>query len=57
MLHDDWCEEVVEDGSGPCESMVRTSPWHRAYRKAESEEAGGSGSKKAGVALTCHGRE
>ena len=32
-LHDDWCEEVVEDGFGPNESMERTSRWHRTYRK------------------------
>ena len=30
----DWCEELVEDGSGPFESMVQAVGWHRAYRTA-----------------------
>ena len=38
-LREDWCEEVVEDGFGSRESMDRSSPWHRAYQKAENEEA------------------
>ena len=35
-LHKGWCEEVVEDGSGPCESVGEASRWHRVYRKAET---------------------
>ena len=51
-LHEDWCEEVVEDGFGPCDSMERTSRWHRSYRKAEVEEAdGGSSSRQEGVGI------
>ena len=34
-IHENWCEEAVENGFGPCESVRRTSRQHRAQRKAE----------------------
>ena len=53
------CEEVVEDGFGSCESLVRTSRGHCAYRKPEVEEATSSSSRKEGVLIvvTLHGSE
>ena len=32
-FHDDWCEEVVEDGYGSRERVERTSGGHRALKK------------------------
>ena len=28
-VREDWCEEAVEDGLGPCESLERTSRWQK----------------------------
>ena len=58
-FHEDWCEEVAEDGLGPCESVGRTSRWHRAHRKAEVEEVDGSCSRAGvvGLAVSFHGVE
>ena len=50
-LHEDWCQEVVDGGSGPCERMVRASRWHRAYTKAEIVRADGSSSGRDGVGV------
>ena len=50
-LYEDWCEEAVDHGFGPCESIGRTRRWHCAHRTAEVEEAGG-GSKKESVSLS-----
>ena len=55
-----WCEEVVEDGFGPCESVVSSSCWHRASREADVEEADGSSSSRndgVGVVISLHGSE
>ena len=65
-LYEGWCEEVAEDGLGPCESVGTTSRWHFAYRKVrkvEVEEAGGgssrqqqaAASKKASAAVSFYG--
>ena len=43
--------EDADSGFGSRESMVRTSRWHRAYGKAEIEEADGSSSRQGGVGL------
>ena len=50
-LHEDWCEELVEDGLGPCWSMERSSRCQRANRKADIEEAEGSSSRQEGVGI------
>ena len=47
----DWCEEVAEYGLGPCESVARSSRWHRAHRKIEVEEADGTSSRQERVGV------
>ena len=41
--------KLVRTDFGSCESMEKTSRGHRAFRKAEIEEADGSNSRKEGV--------
>ena len=50
-LHEDWSEEVAANVLGPCGSVGRSSRRHRAYRKAEVEEADGSSSRQERVSL------
>ena len=40
-LHEDWCEEVVEDGLGLCDSVERTGSWDFDKRKVEIDAADG----------------
>ena len=55
-LHEDWCEEVVEDGFGPCDSVGRSSRWHLACRKTEVEKADcSSRQERVGVVISLHG--
>ena len=35
---EDWCEEILLDGLGPCESTGRTGPGRGANREAKAEE-------------------
>ena len=37
-LREEWSEEVVEDGLGPCESVDSPSSWHCAFGKAQVGE-------------------
>ena len=46
--HENCCEKVVVDGLGPRESMVRSSRWHRSYRRIVIKEADGSCSRQEG---------
>ena len=36
-LFEDMCDELVEDGPGPSESVVRSSRRHRSFRKVKAE--------------------
>ena len=44
-LHEDWCEEVVEDGFGPCESV------ERAERLKLRQQVAAAAGKKDSVSL------
>ena len=57
-VHEDWCQEVVENGFGPRESVEVTSRCRCANGKTDVEEADDSSSKKeVGFALTFPGSE
>ena len=34
-LHEGWSEEVAEAGLGLCETVWRSSRWHRAYKRVK----------------------
>ena len=56
-LHEDWCEEGVEGGLGPCEEVERTGSGHLTNRRVEVEAADGGSCRqeRLSVVVSFHG--